>query len=414
MKTKKIVSIIAVSLLTLTAYGQKFDIDLTTKQNVYNDSIGYGYDIVKTSPKENTGLFYYSVKVPDGNYKVTVTLGSNRRAAETVVRAESRRLLLEEIATKKGEFKTFTFIVNKRTPLIGNGKSVKIKEREKDCLHWDNRLTLEFNGKAPAVKNIKIEPDSKTITIFLCGNSTVTDQPNEPYASWGQMIPRWFDDEICISNHAESGLTAGSFIGQNRLDKVLAMMKPGDYVFCEFGHNDEKEKKVKNYGPYGHFTENLKKFITSVRSKGGNILFCTPTTRRRFDKDNKTIINTHGQFPDAIRKLGKDENVPVIDLNVMTTTFLETLGKEDSKKAMVFYPAGTYRDRELADNTHWNPYGAYEISKMVIMGLKKVNSPLTKYLRKDWKDYDPAVPDPIDKWKWYNSAFVNGEKPDGN
>jgi hypothetical protein len=170
MKTKKIVSIIAVSLLTLTAYGQKFDIDLTTKQNVYNDSIGYGYDIVKTSPKENTGLFYYSVKVPDGNYKVTVTLGSNRRAAETVVRAESRRLLLEEIATKKGEFKTFTFIVNKRTPLIGNGKSVKIKEREKDCLHWDNRLTLEFNGKAPAVKNIKIEPDSKAITIFLCGN----------------------------------------------------------------------------------------------------------------------------------------------------------------------------------------------------------------------------------------------------
>jgi hypothetical protein len=98
----------------------------------------------------------------------------------------------------------------------------------------------------------------------------------------------------------------------------------------------------------------------------------------------------------------------------MTTTFLETLGKDDSKKAMVFYPAGTYRDRELADNTHWNPYGAYEISKMVIMGLKKVNSPLTKYLRKDWKDYDPAVPDPIDKWKWYNSAFVNGEKPDGN
>ena len=191
-------------------------------------------------------------------------------------------------------------------------------------------------------------------------------------------------------------------------------MKPGDYVFCEFGHNDEKEKKAKNYGPYGHFTENLKKFITSVRGKGGNILFCTPTTRRRFDKDNKTIINTHGQFPDAIRKLGKDENVPVIDLNVMTTTFLETLGKEDSKKAMVFYPTGTYRDRELADNTHWNPYGAYEISKMVIMGLKKVNSPLTKYLRKDWKDYDPAVPDPIDKWKWYNSAFVNGEKPDGN
>ena len=152
--------------------------------------------------------FYYSVAVPDGNYKVTVTLGARRRAARTVVRAESRRLFVEEVATKKGKYATRTFIVNKRSPRIDDRTVVKIKEREKDYLNWDDSLTLEFNGAAPAVRSISIEPDTTALTVFLCGNSTVVDQNNEPWASWGQMIPRWFDERVAISNHAESGLTA--------------------------------------------------------------------------------------------------------------------------------------------------------------------------------------------------------------
>ena len=182
------------------------------------------------------------MKVPDGNYKVTVTLGAKKKAAHTVVRAESRRLFVEDAKTKKGEFKTCSFVVSKRSPFINEKTNVRIKDREKDYLNWDNRLTLEFNGTAPAVKQIKIEPDTTAVTLFLCGNSTVVDQNLEPWASWGQMIPRWFTDKVAISNHAESGLTATSFLAQNRLEKILTMMRPGVYVFCEFGHNDQKEK----------------------------------------------------------------------------------------------------------------------------------------------------------------------------
>ena len=135
-------------------------------------------------------------------------------------------------------------MVNKRTPYINEKMQVKIKPREKSTLTWDNKLTLEFTGSSPAVKSIHIEKDDVCPTIYLCGNSTVTDQSYEPWASWGQMFTRWFDDGIAISNHAESGLTAGSFLASNRLEKILTMMKPGDYVLCEFGHNDQKEKNL--------------------------------------------------------------------------------------------------------------------------------------------------------------------------
>ena len=270
---------------------QTFDFDMTKKQPVYTDAAGYGYDILGEPEKKSNDPFYFSVKVPDGNYKVKVELGSKKKAGNTTVRAEGRRLMVENVDTKKGQYTSYEFVVNKRNPQINEKERVRIKEREKGYLNWDNKLTLEFNGDAPAVKSIHIERDDSCPTVYLCGNSTVVDQNNEPWASWGQMIPRWFDSGIAISNHAESGLTAGSFLSSKRLEKIMTTLKPGDYVVCEFGHNDEKEKGP-GTGAWYHYTRNLKIFIDNVRSKGATIIFCTPTQRRRFADDKKTIINT--------------------------------------------------------------------------------------------------------------------------
>lgn len=368
----------------------------------------------KTS-KQSVTPFYFSVKVPDGNYKITVTIGSHKKKAITTVRAESRRLMVENCVTSKGQFKTFEFIVNKRSPKISSTKNVLLKEREKDYLDWDDSLTLEFNGVNPCVKTIKIQPDTTALTVFLCGNSTVVDQSKEPWASWGQMITRWFGPNISISNHAESGLTAGSFLAGNRLDKILCMMKKGDYVMCEFGHNDQKERGP-GAGAWYNFSYNLKKFIDEVRAKGGNIVFVTPTQRRSFDAEKLHIQETHGDYPDAMRAVARRENVPVIELHNMTRTFFETLGYENSKKALVHYPAGTFKgqDKALADNTHFNPYGAYEVAKMVVMGMKQLNLPMIKYLRSDWKDYNPSSPDDYNKFVWYPAPVSDTLKPDGN
>ena len=370
----------------------------------------FDVDLSQQNPKS------YAVEVPDGNYKVTVVLGSKKKPAKTVVRAEARRLMVDEISTKKGKFQTVQFIVNKRSPKISDKMNVRIKPREKGTPDWDDKLTLDFYGAAPAVKQVTIERDTTATTIFLCGNSTVVDQAHEPYASWGQMIPRWFGPEVAISNHAESGLTAGSFLASNRLEKVLAMMKKGDYVICEFGHNDQKEK-TPGSGAWYNFSYNLKQYIDKVRAKGGNIIFVTPTQRRFFDKATRSKIQeTHGDYPDAMRMVAKREGVPVIELHDMTRTFFETLGYENSKKSLVHYPANTYpnQPKALEDNTHFNPYGAYEVAKMVVMGMKQLHLPFLKYLRPDWQDFNPAQPDDFNKFLWYPSTDLDVTKPDGN
>ena len=365
--------------------------------------------------KVSTQPFTVSFAVPDGNYRVTVTVGNKKKAAQTVLRAESRRHFFDVIATKKGKFETVSFVVHKHSPVIDAKTKVKLKPREVGYKNWDDSLNLSFCGPAPAVQRIQIVPETEATTVFLCGNSTVVDQENEPWASWGQMITRWFDDRVVVANFAESGLTANTFLAQLRLDKILTMLKPGDYVICEFGHNDEKEKRAGD-GAWYSYTRNLKIFADRVREKGGHIIFVTPTARRLFKSDHKTLGYTHGDYPEAMRTVARREQVPFIELNGMTRTFYEALGEEGSKKALVHYPANTFagQDKPLADNTHFNPYGAWEVAKMIVMGLKQLQCPLVNHLRPDWNDFDPAHPDDPQQFVWYLSGNSNILKPDGN
>ncbi|MCF0207876.1 MAG: rhamnogalacturonan acetylesterase [Bacteroidaceae bacterium] len=326
-----------------------------------------------------------SFRVPDGNYTVTMVIGSKKKAAQTTIRAENRRLFIQDLKTRKNEFKTVSFVVNKRTPLIDATTKVAINERERKTFTWDDSLTLEITGDAPEVQLVKIERNVDCPTVFLCGNSTVVDQYEEPWASWGQMFSVWFNSEIAIANHAESGLSTQSFLSSRRLDKILSVMKKGDYVIVEFGHNDEKDTRPGS-GAWYNFSHNLKIFVDRVRAHGGNIIFCTPTSRRIWESDSLTISNTHGDYPAAIKAVAEREQVPLIDLTSMTKTFFETLGYEESKKALVHYPMGSFegQTKALADNTHFSSYGAYEISKMVVKGLKQVNSPLVKFIADYW------------------------------
>lgn len=358
--------------------------------------------------------FNFSAAVPDGNYRVTVTLGNKKKAGQTVVRAESRRHYVDEVVTKKGKTATVSFVVNKHSPVIDSNTRVKLKPREVDYKNWDDSLNLSFCGLMPAVQHIHIEPVTDVTTVFLCGNSTVVDQEEEPWASWGQMITRWFGPQVVIANFAESGLSCTTFLAQLRLDKILSQLKKGDYVIVEFGHNDEKEKKAGD-GAWYSYSRNLKIFADRVRAAGGNIIFCTPTARRSFDADGH-IINTHGDYPEAMKTVAQREQVPVIDLTRMSTTFYEALGVEGSKRALVHYPANTFANQEkpLADNTHFNPYGAWEVAKMVVMGLKQINSPLAAYLRTEWQDFDPAHPDDPDRFVWRMASGSDITKPDGN
>lgn len=386
----------------------------------YSDETGFGYDF-RTEAEEAAGKpFFFSVAVPDGNYKVTVRLGSAAKDGVTTVRGESRRLFVENQPTKKGEFTERTFVVNKRNSLIyPDGESVRLKPREHSKLNWDDKLTFEFNGAAPAVSEILIERDNNAVTLFLCGNSTVVDQDSEPWASWGQMIPRFFNAPVSVANYAESGESAASFIAAGRLKKLLTQMKAGDYIFVEFGHNDQKQKG-EGIGAYTSFAANLKTFIRESRARGACPVFVTPTQRRSFD-DKGRIKDTHGDYPDAMRRLAVEENVPLVDLHAMTRTLYEALGMENSRKAFVHYPANTWPKQPdvLEDNTHFNPYGAYQIAKCVITGLRNLQRQgfrldFLRHLSDDFMPYSPSMPDAITSFDWPPSPFTEPEKPDGN
>lgn len=413
-------------LVALGAEAQSFKFDFTTGKKVkegytkitpadrYSDEKGYGYDLIASPEEKSTAPFFFSVSVPDGNYLVTAVVGNKRMAGITTVRGESRRLFFENIETKKGELKPCTFVINKRNTHISDKEDVRIKPRERHKLNWDDKLTLEFNGDAPQLCELVIERVENVPTIFLCGDSTVVDQDNEPWASWGQMITRFFDAGVSFANYAESGECANTFIAAGRLKKALSQMKEGDYIFMEFSHNDQKQRGP-GKGAFYSFMTSLKIFIDEAHARGAHPVLVTPTQRRSFDEKGK-IRDTHADFPDAIRWLAAKENIPLIDLHQMTRTFYEAMGVEPSKKAFVHYPAGSYpgQNRPMADNTHFNPYGAYQIAKCIIEGMKKIDLPILEHLREGYTAYDPAHPDKVEDFKWNDSPFTEIEKPDGN
>lgn len=384
----------------------------------FSEDSGYGYDLGTAWDGRSSAPFFFSVNVPDGNYRVTVTLGSRKRAAHTTVRCECRRLMVENVVTRKGERVTRTFVVNKRNTLFtdadGHEQVVKIKDSERGYLHWDDKLTFEINGDAPAIERIEIVRDDQVPTFYLIGNSTVVDQSVEPWASWGQMIPRFLNDQIAVANYAESGMAVASFIGQNRWAKIFSRLKAGDYVVLEFGHNDQKADDRPGNGAYYAFSHQVKQILDQCRQKGATFLLCTPTKRRSFE--GSVVVNTHKDYPAAIRDIAKREGLLCIDLQELTGRFYEAMGPEESKRAFVHYPAGTWpnQTKALADNTHFNPYGAYQIAKMVAHGLLHSDLGLAQYVLPEVADYDPSHPDPIDSFHWSNCPFTGLVKPDGN
>jgi lysophospholipase L1-like esterase len=335
--------------------------------------------------------FFFIVDLPEGNYDITVHLGDPAARANTIVKAETRRLMLESIRTRRGAFASRTFTVNVRTPAIAGGDHVKLKDRERGVWHWDDKLILEFNGSHPAVAGLEIRPNPDALTIYLAGDSTVTDQPGEPWCAWGQMLPRFFPAGVAVANHAESGLSLASFRGSNRLDKILSTLRPGDYVFIQFGHNDQKEKG-EGVGAFTTYAKSLRDYVDAVRAKEGRPVLVTPMYRRRFNEKNE-LYDTLGDYPAAVRKVAQETGAPLIDLHAMSAQVFSALGKDNSKLAFVHFPAGAYgSEKAVADDTHFSPYGGYELARCIVEGIRQNIPELAARLAPGVRDYKPSKP----------------------
>ncbi|MCS3870225.1 lysophospholipase L1-like esterase [Chryseobacterium ginsenosidimutans] len=401
-----------------------------TSTSKFDKKIGYGFmDISGLKSVDNGGNaltgdyitsdkpFYFSVAIPEGNYDIKLSLGDTKGTSETTVRVENRRLMLDDVKTKEGEIVEKTITVHVKDSIIRNQNGekigiVKLKPRETKYLHWDNLLTIEFNDKAPKVCALTIQPNKTAKTIYITGDSTVVDAQYEPWASWGQMLPYFFvPKEVVIANYAESGETLKAFEDRHRIDKIWNKIKPGDYLFIQFGHNDQKYGNSNKSG----YRKRLTEWIQKAKQLGAIPVLVTSMNRHVFDEHNK-IVNTLDDFPDAMREIAKEEKVDLIDLNAMSKTLFEAMGPENSKKAFVYYPANSYPNQPnaLADDTHFNTYGAYELAKCVVKSIVDQKLPLSKFVSKNYKSFDPNKPDAVEKFHWPESIFMESLKPDGN
>jgi lysophospholipase L1-like esterase len=237
---------------------------------------------------------------------------------------------------------------------------VRLKTRELDSYTWDDKLTLQLIGATAAVTSVSVA-FADTPTLYLAGDSTVTDQRTAPAASWGQILPRFFSDRIAVANHAESGETLKSFLTGLRLDKILANLREGDWLLIQFGHNDQKAQWPQTYAEANTtYRTYLRAYIEEARRRGATPILVTSPERGNLDGSGR-IVPTHGGYPDAVRALAREEAVALIDLCAMSTTFYERLGPEHIGKA--FADGG--RDR-----THHSNYGAYELARLVVSGIR--------------------------------------------
>jgi len=228
-----------------------------------------------------------------------------------------------------------------------------------------------------------IAPEKK-IVFFMIGDSTMADKPllNNPERGWGQLFPQYFSNEVEIKNFAVNGRSTKSFIKEGRWDTVMKYMKPGDYVFIQFGHNDSKlDDSVRSAPAQTLYKQNLIKFIVEARAKGGNPILVTPVMRRKFDATGN-FVDQHGDYPGVVKFLADSMRVPLIDLHASSKKMIEDEGVEGSKKMFLWIDSNHFKVMPVGkkDDTHFSEYGAAKVASLVCAEIVAKHFTIEKYL----------------------------------
>jgi lysophospholipase L1-like esterase len=222
------------------------------------------------------------------------------------------------------------------------------------------------------------------ITVYLAGDSTMADKlpTKRPETGWGEMLQQYFSPAaVRIDNRAQNGRSTRTFIAEGRWQGIVDAITPGDYVFIQFGHNDEATEYPDRYTPPADYRANLLRMVNDVRARRGLPVLLTPVRRRKFDSAGQ-LVDTHGVYPDIVRAIAADEHVPLIDMHKKTAVLLSRFGA-DSSRALFNqlppninpnYPAG------IDDNTHFRPRGAELVAAEAVQGIRELNTGLEKYL----------------------------------
>ncbi len=256
----------------------------------------------------------------------------------------------------------------------------------------------------------------RPITIFMIGDSTMANKSydgDKQERGWGMVLQGFFTDDIVVDNHAVNGRSSKSFIDEGRWQVVVDKIMPGDYVFIQFGHNDEKPKADRHTDPGTTFDANLTKFVAETRQKGGIPVLFNSVVRRNFmkhapenDDDEKlrdkvftgesstegdVLVDTHGDYLLSPRNVAATTRCAFVDANKVTRDLEQSLGPEASKRLHMWFRPGETpslpKGRE--DNTHYSIYGAHVVASLLVDEIARQVPALKKYVR----HYDYIVSD---------------------
>lgn len=238
----------------------------------------------------------------------------------------------------------------------------------------------------------------EVVTIFMIGDSTMADKSlknGNQERGWGQMLPGFLTDDIVVDNHAKNGRSSLSFINEGRWDTVVSKLKKGDYVFIQFGHNDEKLSEKLHTVPGSTFDDNLRRFVRETRVKGAYPVLFNSIVRRNFppegatenkgsyEKEGNVLVDTHGEYLNAPRNVAREMDIPFVDMNKLTHELVVGMGVEKSKELFMWIPAGQYDFclKGKIDNTHLNINGGKVVASIAVEAVAKVVPGLAQFVR---------------------------------
>ena len=275
------------------------------------------------------------------------------------------------------------------------------------------KLSTIINSLLLCVAAILFASSNKQTSVFIVGDSTAANKSHpetNPERGWGMALQGFFDSKIRVDNHALNGRSSKSFIGEGHWAKVLDLIKPGDYVIIQFGHNDEKKKADRYTEPGTTFDATLARYVTETREKGGIPVLMNSVVRRNFFRksdngiddeslrntvytdekiNSDTLIDTHGAYLLSPRNVAKKMNVPFVDANKITHDYEQSLGIIGSRKLHMWFKPGEIASipKGRQDNTHYNIYGADQVAHLLCKAICRELPELASH----YQEYDVYV-----------------------
>ncbi|TCO41563.1 lysophospholipase L1-like esterase [Kribbella antiqua] len=324
------------------------------------------------------GATSFLVDLPNGDYTVSLTAGDAAEASEIAITAE-KMAKVQLTAKPAGEYLSMTFPIS----LV------------------DGQLNLDFSGTAAKLNSLVINRlPARTAgakpTVFIAGDSTVQtyDPGFAPQAGWGQMINRFFSSDVLFVNKAIGGRSSKNFISQGRLDEILGAIRPNDYLFVQFGHNDATQGVDDRYASPADYKEYLRTYVHGARQRGAVPVLVTPVSRRSFDPVTLKFNVSFPEYVDKMKELATEESVALVDLSASSRAYLDQIGPEAAKAVFLHVDPGIYPGRPsgTVDDTHFQEYGAIQMARLVATDVAELDVPIADKVEAEPPATVPAAP----------------------